>query len=536
MCSAYNRAFPLLRWALALLALLWVAAVPSLSVTMRAQTPPPAARLEAVRDEAGARFALRWPGRVATEIDRQGRDLTLRFSRPLGGVALESAGERLQGWVEGVQYGYDSVLLVLAPGVAAEAVPDGSGVAVAFTREPEALRATEAQAADRAADQAAQRRIDYFQALAFLEGGQLRQARSLLLDRIRVEPRDAQSTALLAQAEERLGRWREALRAYDVALKLTPNEPSLVRSKARLLRENGDRMRFDVDRQKVRGGETQHILKLAGVKDIGRSTSFVYGLESRFVDAKLAQRADGDQRSFHGSRQKLDLGLVRDWPELERSTLTLSAAQRTLGVGYTHAWRDEASETRAGIAWSEPNFAFLEGIVGGGRRDRVFLQHDERLSERWSLTLGAGYNRYGLSGAADLARSATVEGALRYVLNQEGPLASVAYTLDAEYVGRRVRRETAQGQPYVPLPAATREVHGIQVAAEDWLTDYVRYGVQVGYSYDRRGKSGPQGSFSVSWEPTDTLEVGIRASHARSTARGSASAVDMVGGYVILRC
>jgi hypothetical protein len=151
------------------------------------------------------------------------------------------------------------------------------------------------------------------------------------------------------------------------------------------------------------------------------------------------------------------------------------------------------------------------------------------------LSFAVGYNRYGLSAAADLARSASVEGALRYVLNPEGPLTSVAYLLDAEYVGRRVQWENAQGQPFAPLPAATREVHALQLSVEDWIADYLRYSAQIGYAYDRRGKSGPQGAVSLSWEPLDTLEIGVRASHARSTARGTASAVNAAGGYLLWR-
>ncbi|WP_376961095.1 hypothetical protein ABNQ39_23625 [Azospirillum sp. A26] len=157
------------------------------------------------------------------------------------------------------------------------------------------------------------------------------------------------------------------------------------------------------------------------------------------------------------------------------------------------------------------------------------------MSDRWALSLGAGYNRYGLSGEADLARSATLEGSLRYTLNTVGPLASVAYVLDAEYVAHREERQDANGQPYIPLPAATREVHALQVNVEDYLTDYVRYAAQIGYAYDRRGRSGPQGAISLGWEPADTLELGVRASHARSTARGTASAVNSAGVTLVWR-
>ncbi|CAO3356759.1 tetratricopeptide repeat protein [Azospirillum palustre] len=488
-------------------------------------------RVEAVRETSAARFALHWPGTVTTETQRDGRELVLRFSRPLGDVPLDRVPERLESWVDNILYGYDSVVLVLGAGVEAAVATDPAGLSVALTRSPAAAPTREAQAADRAA----QRRLDYFRALALMEGGDLRPARTLLRDLLEQDPKDAQSTALLAQAEERLGRWRDAIMAYDTALELTPGEPSLVRGKALLLHETADRSRLDLDWQKVRGADMQRIARFSGVQELGRSTSLTWALERREVDVDSARREDGRLEPFHGARSRLEAALVHDWPELERSTLSLYAAPRTLGAGYSHLWRGDESETRAGFAWSEPSFAFLEGIVDGGRRDRLFVQHENRLSDRWSLSLGAGYNRYGLSGEADLARSATLEGSLRYTLNTVGPLASVAYVLDAEYVAHREERQDANGQPYIPLPAATREVHALQVNVEDYLTDYVRYAAQIGYAYDRRGRSGPQGAISLGWEPADNLELGFRASHARSTARGTASAVNSAGVTLVWR-
>ena len=493
------------------------------------------ARVEAVREAGTARFALHWPGSVTTETQRDGRELVLRFSRPLGeisgDVALDRVPERLESWVDNILYGYDSVVLVLGPGVEAAVATDPAGLNVALTRSPAAAPSRELQVADRAA----QRRLDYFRALALMEGGDLRPARTLLRDLLTQDPKDAQSTALLAQAEERLGRWRDAIMAYDTALELTPDEPSLVRGKALLLHENSDRSRLDLDWQKVRNADMQRIARFSGVQELGRSTSLTWALERREVDVDSARRGDGRLESFHGARSRLEAALVHDWPELERSALALYAAPQTLGAGYSHLWRGDESETRAGFAWSEPSFAFLEGIVDGGRRDRLFVQHENRLSDRWSLSLGAGYNRYGLSGEADLARSATLEGSLRYALNAVGPLASVAYVLDAEYVSHREERQDANGQPYTPLPAATREVHALQLNVEDYLTDYVRYAAQIGYAYDRRGRSGPQGAISLGWEPADNLELGFRASHARSTARGTASAVNSAGLTLVWR-
>ena len=495
-----------------------------------AQTPP--VQIDAARGEKGAQLTLSWPGAVSAEHRLNDRELSLRFSRPLGDAPLESIPDRLQGWVDNVLYGYDSVLLVLGQGVTVTVTAEPLGVRIDLAQETRSLRRSpEAEAAERAA----QRRIDYFRALTLMEQNDLRQARALLAGLLAAQPDDAQSTALLAQVEERLGRWREAVRLYDRALELTPDEPSLVIGKARLLRERGEQARLDWDLFHVENADVQRIGRLTGNVEAGGNTTFLYALEHRTVDVDQAVRSDGRMEPFHGMRSRAELALLHDWPELQQSRLALFAAPKTVGAGYTHGWRDEESGTRAGLSWREPTYTFIEGIVGAGRRDRVFVQHEERLKERWIATLGAGWNRYGLSGEPDLARSATVEGSLRYVLNQDGPLTSVAYLLDAEYVGRRAERTNAQGNLFVPLPVATREVHALQLNLDDALTDYWRYSLQAGYAYDRFNKGGPQGAVALAYEPLDHLELGLRASYTRSTARGTGAAATAAGGYLIWR-
>nr|WP_246500376.1 tetratricopeptide repeat protein [Azospirillum rugosum] len=491
-----------------------------------------AVRVEATREETGARLALRWPGAVRVDPGRDGRELTIRASRPLGDAPLDTVPDRLQGWVDNVRYGYDSLLLVLAQGVTAEVSVESNGVTIAFTRERATGRLT---VEEQAAEQVAQRRIDYFRAVTLMEQGDVREARSLLGDLLRANPNDVQSTALLAQGEERLGRWREAVGLYDRALELAPNEPSLVTSKNNLLREHGEHARVDWDLFQVKNADVQRIGRLTGSLEVGGNTSVLYALENRDVDVDQAVRADGTVAPFHGSRQRAELTLRHDWPEVQQSRLSLFAAQKTVGAGYVHGWREERSETRAGVAWREPTYTFIEGIVGGGRRDRVFLTHEERLSERWSANLGAGWNRYGLAGAGDLATSATVEGAVRYVLIREWPVTSIAYVLDAEYVARRADRVDEAGVAYLPLPVQTREVHALQLALDDALTDYLRYSIQGGYAYDRRGKGGPQGSLALAYEPLERLELGLRASYTRATARGSGTTATGAGGYLIMR-
>ncbi|HEY0835298.1 MAG TPA: tetratricopeptide repeat protein [Azospirillum sp.] len=490
-------------------------------------------RVEAAREDAAARLTLSWPQPVTVERQQTGRELTLRFSRPIGdGTGIAGIPDRLSGWVENTQYGYDSLLLVLAPDVAVSAAPQRTGVRLDFSRAaPAGPQAAQRAEADRAAD----RRLDYYRALVTLEEGEVRAARERLRGLVAANPRDREMVELLAQAEERLGRWREAVRLYDRALFLSPDRVESGEAKARLLREYGEQARLDFDLFRVRNADVQRVTRLSGSKELGGDTAFRFALENRIVDVDQAPRGNGPPQPFHDRRSRAELSVVHDWEEPQQTRATLFLAQRTVGVGVGHSLTHGSGETRAYVHLQEPAYTFIEGIIGAGRRDRVQFAHDERLWQGLAASLGGAVNRYGLVGDPDLARSASVEGWLRYTFNDEGPIASVAYVLDAEYVAGKTSRIDPRGTIVSPLPLVSREVHSLQVAVDHPVTDWFRYNVQAGWSYDRRNEGGPFAAAQLAFVPLTTLEFGLRASHTISTSRGTGNTVRSAGGYLLWR-
>src|SRR5688572_6029023 len=61
-------------------------------------------------------FSLTWNEPVSTRSEWKNRDLSLYFTRPLADAPVADLGSQLAGAVETIRYGYDSVLLRLAPG------------------------------------------------------------------------------------------------------------------------------------------------------------------------------------------------------------------------------------------------------------------------------------------------------------------------------------------------------------------------------------------------------------------------------------
>src|SRR4051812_47824086 len=100
--------------------------------------PVPAAadaRLEATKTDRGGVIALEWPVpvKVETERDVKTRELLLRFDQPLGTVPFSRIQEVLGGMVETVEYGYDSMLIRVAPDVRVTLTNLASGVQIALS-------------------------------------------------------------------------------------------------------------------------------------------------------------------------------------------------------------------------------------------------------------------------------------------------------------------------------------------------------------------------------------------------------------------
>jgi hypothetical protein len=94
---------------------------------------PEAVTMVAVQAAAGegwARVVLVWPRPVAVRTNTDGRGLLIRFNRALEAPQLAGLPRRLSGWIDSVNAGFDSVLLLAALDVDFSVTVDGARVIV----------------------------------------------------------------------------------------------------------------------------------------------------------------------------------------------------------------------------------------------------------------------------------------------------------------------------------------------------------------------------------------------------------------------
>jgi hypothetical protein len=159
-------------------------------------------------------------------------------------------------------------------------------------------------------------------------------------------------------------------------------------------------------------------------------------------------------------------------------------------------------EGRLWAAWHMPDLLTAEQALYGGYTDRMGIGGTLRLSASTTIQLDSAINRYALGGQDRRARSVTLAAAVDQILRRRGPLVSIGYRLDAEYVGRLDR--VVGNLPALAL--ADRENHTASVLVGEGFGP-VYLGGNAGWTYDRFGSNGPTAALVA----TADLPAGWRA-------------------------
>lgn len=486
------------------------------------------AHADATPDSLTIRFLFDQP--VAARWQHNGDELILEPGQALDGAALDALAPALDGWAREFRFGYDAMLLGFELPVRVHVESVGTQLRVRLEREDTPAVATAASPAD---DGSAIRLERLRAQLRGAQGDEL--GSRAALERLRRDhPEDLQSVQLLAESEQRLGRWRRAVALHDRVLELDRSAASAVQAKAALLREHGPFLRLDHELQEVRQGDRQHITRIDARLAAGHRASVELALEQRQVRAPFVQRADGAVGPFKGERQRAGLTLRMDTGTAE---LALSAFASDAGPGAGAEWSVFGNLGRSTLRaeFARPHWDYLESLVDAGTRSLLEAEHRVTLRDRWQLAAGAALIRYGIDGVSDAADSWRARAAASYRIHDQAPFVSVGYRLDTEHVLSARTRLNVNGTPYEPVPVGAREAHSLELFVSHPLTDYVNVDAVAGYIYDRLNSRGPFAELTLRYEPLPSLEMGLRVGRSFTSARGGDSALMRAGFYLMLR-
>ena len=186
----------------------------------------------------GQYFSLTWADAVNVQSERTGRELVLRFSRPLGDAPVADLEPRLAGNVEAIRYGYDSLLLQLSPGAEAEVTATDTGVAVTLARPSPGDGGDGNGAAGSPTDGSL---LGFMKAKALLSAGSAAAARAELQRYIADVPipPDVARASRAARIEGSSGNMYRSFAAFDRLLKNDPGNAVLLAHYATVLIDTG---------------------------------------------------------------------------------------------------------------------------------------------------------------------------------------------------------------------------------------------------------------------------------------------------------
>ncbi|MEN8131811.1 MAG: hypothetical protein ABFS45_16805, partial [Pseudomonadota bacterium] len=345
-----------------------------LAISAYAQETP---TIEVITENAGSSIILRWP--VGLKINHRVDDteIFLSFSHPIENDGLAAIPAQLSSMIEDLQYGYDSLLLRLHTGIEPKLYVLTDGVRIELSRRASYTQEERAQ-------------LDYLRALALYNDGQLRQSRMLLKELIGADGGSADTTELLAQIEDELGRGPVALVLAKRSLETEPGSESIQQQHRYLRRTHGDQLRIDTQWQNAERAETQFITRLSGRYAAKPDVSVSGLVENRKVDIDALQKIDGAIADFNGNRQRAELRLHKDWERSQNTQLLLfvRSGERSIGGSIRQTSGFDLGRTTVSLVMNEPYWDLVEGIVDGGSRDRIAFDFVSRTIGRLDAALG----------------------------------------------------------------------------------------------------------------------------------------------------
>lgn len=461
-------------------------------------------------DSSAASGALRlhWSQPVNTRIDSKLDERLLTFSRPLGEPDFSRVTERLAAFVRDLRFGYDTVLLILAPGVRAEIERESQGVTVRFSHLAPDMSSS---AAPPPSD--GDWRLDYLHAVALLESGDAQSAQRQLRRLARVYPEEPQILTALARATEQLGDWSGAFSLYGTAASLSAGSHAAAEARDRLWLAHGDQVRAELGHRSTDGADDQDILRVTGRALLSARTRVFTALEHRALQAPGVQRANGVTQSIDVSRTRGEFG-VEQWRGPHRGQLSLLLGPDSAGLGLRLATGPQTRQGWLEASVNEPYWEYVEGLADGATRDRLAAGVRGEVAQVWQGAFSVNAHRYAMEDVGEVAESVGIAASLGYAVHRNTVTWLAIYRLDAEYFSDVAQRTAADERRFEPLPATSREVHAFGVEFGRSETSPIHYNLGAGYSIDRKGPDAPYLALQLDYVPTAQVLVGLRASYS----------------------
>lgn len=388
-------------------------------VTFRASSTPEAAVI-----------VMEWSDPVGYTTSIVGRELSLRFDRPLTLAPGTDLGAMLPNWIEAATTGFDT-LLIRARGESTYAVrADGPRIVIE-------LRVAQGQPTASPEDRLGELRLDLLRAqLLFAEG-----------------------------------RWTRADRILAGAAARDPGAREVRNLRREVRSDQGSRTQFEFETKDVQRAQSERMVRLTARGLVGYT---------KFGGAIEVDRVTLGGQAFE--RQRAELLAQHNFDSGGELRLSAFGTRLAVGGGVHYAQAGAGAKTEVAVEYRRPYWEYVEGLAAYGTRNRGEIRREQRIGPRVSTRAGAAMNQYGLGTADRVGQSASFDAGLDVTLLKTNPDVVVEYAVDVE--SRRFSRPDT-------IPLVSREVHAGSVIVHHRVGRWLLTEAFSGYATDRLGGQSP---------------------------------------------
>ncbi len=470
---------------------------------------------------AGDRLFLWWKGGVKASLRQEGRDFIIAFDRPLGDAMFEQAAAQLAPYVETMNWGYDSILLVLRDNVEVNAVTTAKGLEISFV-------SGEATATQPIGNALLRRKL--LDAQIMLRDGEIIAARTLLRDLNKKVPGRVDVVTQLASAEAQLGNWAATTEHYRELATGDPRNGDITRAYHQARREHGNRLAVSTTFQDVEDGDEQ-LISTAQFRIHPSMLTTIFGsVENRLLDVSTVTERDGRTGSFDRNRGNAMLGIGYKYTDTSDISARIHLNPASVGSGVNWQKYGDLGRYDLDVVYHAPENAYVEGIVGHAVEDRIRLSVNTPTADTYRFSGHLQASRYGLQDDADLAKTLGFGFGAETTVYDAGPSVTLGYQLNAEYIQSKTERTAPNGILFDPLPIVSREVHSVSLGIGDTIGTDWEYQINGGYAYDRLNERGPEVAGRLQYQPTNMWEVFVEGGRSLSKRRGGDATVNRLSG------
>lgn len=472
--------------------------------------------------DKGARLILGFGSPPDFQVQSENHTWVLKFSRPLKTRDLTPIARRLEPWVNSLWSSYDALSLTLRPDAEIEIQAQGERLMIDFRKIMKPIRTTPDQ----------NYLLDRARGLLLLETGQVWQARDHFHALAEYHPGITQAWMDLAGTEERTGRWRQALSAYEQALILEPDSKNAQSAYRRLRDAYGNTVKLGLAGLEVGDDESYRIVSLAA--RLLNTKRGLMALDYRLLDADLdlaVRRPSGQVKNYTGRRHDLALHYEQSWKR-HQQRISLFAGAAEPGLGWKATGFGDRRRTLLAVEFRRPWYQALEAIAAGGSRDRILLQHIRYWLQGLEVQISASGNRYAIGEESSAARSLRARFRLRHHFTRWTNW-SLGYAFDGERVSDYALAMDSDKNSFRILPLENRSQHTMNVSWGKYIPNKFTLSLQAGFEYDRgRDASAPFGRLDLSGNTWTNLRAGLEMYSGLSSYRGEEKQYGYLGTYL----